>query len=397
MKKLVLFLVLQLIIVHRLETVAQTNTREGPNVISFLPQGYGIKLLNSSGTSSIINEVSNLGFMNPAKISEFENYSLSFSYQLNTSIDEAWIADFGTSRVYNFYPQSVGGILKWNDFTFGLGFGQKYNGSLDIGEIQVTTIQDPDGTGELITPILEKRIHSYSLSVAYSLNKLLETSNDFSLGFRYNLNSFSQYEQIGEVKTEAQEFFHSFNIGLYSSFSLDETRNISLGLYYETKSDFSAEIEFDSGLLAAQDSNITRPPGYYRIETPTLFGEIPDEFRIDLAFDVASYLKLLANLTSVFWETETNFLKDQIEFSASAVYQINEMFTPSLGFYITDCEYTDTFYSRLNEGLNALFMTAGLRFNYDNFSADLAIADSHLFSGDFRKQTIGKFAIGVQL
>ncbi len=47
--------------------------------------------------------------------------------------------------------------------------------------------------------------------------------------------------------------------------------------------------------------------------------------------------------------------------------------------------------------MNALFLIGGLRFNYDIFSADLAIADSHLFSGDFRKQTIGKLAIGVQL
>ena len=47
--------------------------------------------------------------------------------------------------------------------------------------------------------------------------------------------------------------------------------------------------------------------------------------------------------------------------------------------------------------MDALFFIGGLRFNYDIFSADLAIADSHLFSGDFRKQTIGKLAIGVQL
>jgi hypothetical protein len=47
--------------------------------------------------------------------------------------------------------------------------------------------------------------------------------------------------------------------------------------------------------------------------------------------------------------------------------------------------------------MNALFLIAGLRFNYDIFSADLAIADSHIFGGDFRKQTIAKLAIGVQL
>ncbi len=125
MKKLVLLLVIQFIISSISGTLPQTNSREGSTIVSFLPQGYGIKLLNSYGTSSILNDVSNLGFMNPANISDFENYSLGFSYQFNTSIDEAWIADFGTSRVYNFYPQSAGGIVKWNDFTFGLGFGQK--------------------------------------------------------------------------------------------------------------------------------------------------------------------------------------------------------------------------------------------------------------------------------
>jgi hypothetical protein len=42
-------------------------------------------------------------------------------------------------------------------------------------------------------------------------------------------------------------------------------------------------------------------------------------------------------------------------------------------------------------------MTAGFKFNYDNFSVDLAIADSHLFSGDYRKQTIGKLSLGINL
>ena len=392
MKKLILFFVLFS------STFLFPQTWVNESNVNFFPQGYGIKLLNSSGSSSINNDISNIGFMNPASISGFRNYSIGLSYQINSSIDEAWVAGIGFDRIYDFYPQSFGGMVKWDEFSFGLGFGQKYNGSLDIGKIQVTSVPDPDGTSELITPILEKLIHSYSISVAYSLNKLLETSNDFSLGFRYNLNHFTQYEQIGEVQAEAGEFFHSFNIGFYSSFNLDQTRNISLGLCYETKSEFSAEIEFDSGLLASQDSNITRPPGYYRIETPALFGETAAELKFDIALDATTQLKFLSNLTTVFWETETNFLKDQIEFSASAVYNINKMFTPSLGFYFTDHKYKEEAYSfQRNSELNAFFITAGLKLNYNNFSADFAIADSHLFSGDYRKQTIGKIAIGVQL
>jgi len=398
MKKLVLFLVLQLIIFSISKTVAQSNTREGPTVISFLPQGYGIKLLNSSGTSSIINDVSNLGFMNPASISNFENYSIGFAYQFSTSIDEAWIADFGTSRVYNFYPQSLGGIVKWNDFTFGLGFGQKYNGTLDIEPIPVTTEEYPNGTGEFFEVKQETMIHSHSITASYSFKELLQTSNDITLGFRYSLNYLNRYDEIWHVTGSATDYSSNFAVGLNYKINLDDQRQLMIGASYETKTDFEAKYEVDNSTLIMydpEDTNHVLIPAeqnnFYLLHT------LPDELRIDLAIDAASDLKLLANLTSVFWATETNSLKDQIEFSASALYRINEMFTPSLGFYITDCEYTDTFYSRLNEGLNALFMTAGLRFNYDNFSADLAIADSHLFSGDFRKQTIAKLAIGVQL
>ena len=171
-----------------------------------------------------------------------------------------------------------------------------------------------------------------------------------------------------------------------------------IGASYESKTDFEAKYEVDNSTVILYDPEDTTNT-YIPAEQNDFYiiHDLPDELRIDLAFDAASDLKLLANCTSVFWKSETNFLKDQIELSFSAVYMINEMFTPSLGFYITDCEYTDNFYSRLNEGLNALFMTAGLRFNYENFSADFAIADSHLFSGDYRKQTIAKLSLGINL
>lgn len=398
MKKLVLFLVIQLILLSNSEILAQTNTHEGPAVVSFLPQGYGIKLLNSSGTSSIFNDVSNIGFMNPASISDFKNYSLGFSYQFNTSIDEAWIADFGTSRVYNFYPQSVGGIVKWNDFTFGLGFGQKYNGSVDTDPVEVRSIEYPNGTGEFFEVKQETMIHSYSITASYSFKDLLQTSNDITIGFRYSLNYLDRYNEIWHVTGSATDYSSNITVGLNYKINLDDQRHLMIGASYESKTDFEAKYEVDNSTLIMYDPEDTTNT-YIPVEQSDtdLQHNLPDELRIDLSCDAASDFKLLTSITSIFWKTETNFLKDQIELSFSAVYKIDEMFTPSLGFYITDCEYTDNFYTRLNEELNALFITAGLKFNYNNFSADLAIADSHLFSGDFRKQTIGKLAIGIKI
>lgn len=394
MKKLVLVLVLQFIFFINFQTTAQTNTREGTTGVNFFSQGYGINLLNSSGASSIFNDVSNLGFMNPASISEFENYSLGISYQFNTNIDEAWIADIGFDRVYDFYPQSFGGIAKWNDFSFGLGFGQKYNGSVDIGEIAITTVQNPEGTGEFITPIIENVIHTYSVSASYSFKELLKTQNEFSLGFRYNLNRFNKYDEIGDLIGKAEDYFHSFNIGLFSSLKLDENRNLSFGLSYETISDFNAKFEVNSELL--QDPDPNNPPSYTEVEQ-YLVGSTPAELKLGYSIDASSELKFQTDLTAVFWESSTEYLKDQIEFSTSVVYSFNEQFASSVGFYFTDYKYKENYYSQLNSELNAFFITAGLNLKYENFYFDLAIADSHLLSGDFRKQTIFKLAIGVCL
>ena len=51
----------------------------------------------------------------------------------------------------------------------------------------------------------------------------------------------------------------------------------------------------------------------------------------------------------------------------------------------------------MNDELYAVFITAGLSFQINFLKVDLALADSHLFSGDLWKQTIGKIGLGIQL
>lgn len=82
MKNLVWVLILHSIVFNYSNCFPQSNTHDGPTVVRFLPQAYGIKSLNSFGTSYIVNEVSNLGLMNPASISGFENYSFGFLIKL---------------------------------------------------------------------------------------------------------------------------------------------------------------------------------------------------------------------------------------------------------------------------------------------------------------------------
>lgn len=364
--------------------------------IILLPQGYGLKLLNSSGNSSIINDVSNISFMNPASINNFKNYSAGLSYQLNTNIKEAWIADIGMNRVYNFYPQSFGAVANWQGFAFGLGFGQRYNGTKEMGLIPVTTPSQPDGTGEFIDLVEENSIQSYSITTAYSFKEILQGNFDISLGLKYSLNRFHQYVNIWEDGINSTGYYSSFALGLISNFNLDEQRKIQLGVSFESANRFKAEIEYDREPIL-YDPDTTGNQNTYAIVNSYLLYTSPSELNFDIAVDATEKLKFLAGLKSVFWSVFHDYYKDQQEIYFSTAYQINEIVNASLGFYSNDFKIESTYYSNLNSELNALFLTAGLKLNINQFSIDLALADSHLFSGDYTKQTIGKLALGINL
>ena len=388
MKKLVLFLAL----VYSSIALPQNNDTQ----VIIAPQGFGINLLNSKGNSSIDNDISNIGFINPASLSNFDNYSLGFSYQFSSSIDEAYIADIGTSRKNDWMPQSAGAIFKLDDFSFGFGFGQKYNGSLDFDSIPITTSQYPDGTGEFITVEHKTRVQSYSLSASYSFPEVFDETSSLEIGFRYSYNHLKFYEKLWELTIDESDNVGSYAIGLQYSNQISNNRILRIGFSYEIETDFGKVYEYTNDLIYVYDPDSTgRIPAYINSKF-NLVGSVPDKFNLDVSADLTESFRLNAMITGVMWEADNDNIKNQLEFSASGIYRINDMFAPSFGFYYTDKNFDEDFFD-INEKNNALFLIGGLKFNYDIFSADLAIADSHFFSGDFRKQTIGKLAIGVQL
>ena len=385
-------LIFILLIIYSTITLSQNNDTQA--IIA--PQGFGINLLNSKGNSSIDNDISNIGFMNPAAISNFESYAFGLSYQLSSKIEEGWIADIGTSRKNDWMPQSACGVFNFDNFSFGLGFGQKYNGSLDFDSIQITTPEDPFGTGEYFQVEYKTRVQSYSLSSSYSFPEVFGESSSLDIGFRYSYNHLKFYEKFWEMTIDESDNIGSYAFGLQYSSQISDSRMLRVGFSYEIEPDFEKVYEYNNGLIYISDPDSNgRIPAYINSKY-NLVGSVPDKFNLDVSADLTEFFRINTMITGVLWEADNDYIKNQLEFSASGIYRINEMFAPSFGFYYTDKNFDEDFFD-INEKNNALFLIAGLRFNYDIFSADLVIADSQLFGGDFRKQTIGKIAIGVQL
>lgn len=374
---------------------SRSGTTHSPLI---LPQGYGIPLLNAEGSSAIDNNVSNISFVNPATISEYSNYSLALSYQAQTSISEAWAADIGTSRVYNVYPQSVGGVFHYKKFSFGVGFGQKFNGVMDVGRLVVTTTQNPDGTGEFIELEMERQLHNFSIITAYDFENIFSKNSALSLGLKYNLNNFVSYERIGPVSAETSIFGSNLEFGAVYNYNFDTNKNIQIGISYNTLADLQGESIYNSNNELNIPDTINRPPNFYPVELSAfnVRVKIPANLRFDVKLNTSSKLKFLGSVNSIFWSNVSENIKNQFEFSASTVYFFSTSVTGSAGLFTTGRSYKEDYY-KLSEELNAVYITAGLGIDIGLFNIDIAIADSHLFSGDYWEQTIGKITLGITL
>jgi hypothetical protein len=363
--------------------------------VPFLAQGFGLPLLNSSGTSGLSNHISNMSFINPAALGQFRSYSIGVSYQFQTNLDEVYVAGIGSSRITDFSPQTAGVAVPIGNMHFGLAMGQTYNGTLDFGPIPITTVQNPGGTGEFFTPEYETRVQSYSFLFSYSFENILSANNNLSFGLKYTLNRLNYYNKISIIIIDESDNSSSWGIGASYQINFAEEQNVQFGLNYESKIEFRKNYTIQDNIIDIDPTDSTRN-FILANQSFSLLGEIPDKLRFDIKFSVIPKLLLFSSLNYVFWNNASSNFNDQLEFGASAVYSISEYFSPSLGFYYTDKNFEEDFFD-INSEMDAFFIIAGLNADFNLIDVDFAIADSHLLSGEFRKQTIIKFTLGFHL
>jgi hypothetical protein len=389
-----------IITVFVIKIIPQSSLVETVTITS--PAGYTLGLLNEHGTSGISTNVSNITFINPAAINQFDVFSFGFSYQFNSKIDEAWYADIGISRVNNFTPQSVGIVAPYNNMRFGIGMGQIYNAALEIGEIAVTTTVNPGGTGETYTPVFETTVQNYSFLFAYNFKNLFSTNHELTTGIKLNLNRLSQFESMPFIDDLSESVIkESWAAGAIYKIAFDENKSIHFGLAFENEVLFSKSIEYKiSDTTNFGVTGINRPP-FLKIDDVNFImtGKVPGKLTFDTYISISQQLKILTNLTNVFWNSISDVHQNQLEFSGSVVYSFNNNITSSFGAYYTNRIRNDYINDMrgVEDKLNAFFLTAGINVRYGFLSVGLAIADSHLASSDLRKQTVLKMIVAVNV
>jgi hypothetical protein len=364
----------------------------------FLPQGYLLPNLSGYGYSKTINDVSDIGNMNPASLSSFNSISGGVSYQYNSKINNAWLADIGFYKNKTGLPQSAGIVYPLNDFCLGVSFTQRFNGSLDFGQIPITTVENPDGTGDFYSPLYQINLMSYSFLGAFTVHNTFKDNDKLSFGLSINLDKFSDYEKIIDVVEEGSFYGGSFSLGAVYERSSDDVLLYRLSLFFEKGANAAGNFTIEGPTVTVFPDSISHG-AKYNIPTEVIrtFGKIPDKLNFGVDFKIGPFLSVSSNYSYVFWHG-VGASANQPEISFAGLYKLSDIVSLSVGTYIM--QYNNEGINRDFQGygkLNAVYLTAGTVIHFENIDLNIGLADSHLISGEWRKQTAGTVSLGFHL
>lgn len=234
--------------------------------------------------------------------------------------------------------------------------------ALSIGEIAVTTNENPDGTGTSFTP------QFFNLGLTYA--RLL--SDRVSVGVTVTFIS----ERMADVSATGV----AFNAGVTYD-NLASIEGLSIGVVLKN---IGPQMEFDGGglMYVAEVEDQNRPPGYYKAEAAPF--ELPSvvEFGVGyrLAFDPQNALELAGTFQS------NNFAEDEYRLGAEYAFEstlfLRAGLTMAEGGWVPwngDEERSFIYGPTFGAGFHHRFGTLDLTVDYAFRSAEV-FSNNHVFS-----------------
>jgi len=379
-------------------TFGQTFKRTGTaSYGAILPQGIRWQALNSNGYShNFPTSLSQISGSNPAALNNFDTLAFGISYQYDTRIDTAFLSDIAYEHSYPLLPQSIAFVYPIDDvFTLGFSAAQKFNSIMDFGEIAETTPEQPLGTGETFSPRYQTNIYSISAILAFDMS---ETLSGLSTAFRFNYDNFWFSNKILNTNAEATGSAASFALGL-SYKTETEMGQVELAGFFEYGIDISTFSQYSGSDLqrtVQSDTTGTRGEQFYALSPPKfeVIALLPNRWHLGANLN-NEFGRFLIDLAYIDWAS-TGAFKNNLEFSFSYGRQMSENFYLSFGLFNTNRKYESESLTSWNN-FDATFFTFGVQTTFNGLDIDLSIADSHLSSDKWRKQTITKIAVGKSL
>jgi long-subunit fatty acid transport protein len=244
--------------------------------------------------------------------------------------------------------------------------------------------QNPAGYVEYHDAVKKNAIFSVSMLASHQFINLLSKGDGLSVGLQMNINSLRIMESVFDLRTKLNDEAVNWKFGLGYTYHNQSIEKLQFGITYESKINFSGYYE-DNGALIA-------PPG--AVKVPSLL-TYPAKLNLGFLLESTSVLSIYNDFAYNFWEDMNSFHKNKLDVSGGIVLRAISDISVSIGYYLSESYVSDELVSPVHS--DEVFISGGLILTYGQADVHLVLADSHFFSGENSKQTIGKMGIGLSL
>jgi len=223
--------------------------------------------------------------------------------------------------------------------------------SLAIGDIPVTTTQDPDGTGATFAPQM----------LTAGLTYARQLTDRISVGITTNI----VMETLGEVNSTGV----AFNVGVMYE-TLGDIEGLNLGIAMKN---VGPQMQYDgSGLMSlASASDLQRPPSYLKVEAASF--DLPSSFEMGLGYKM-NLGEVNALQFSGAYQTN-NYSGD--EYKLGAEYGYNKMFFARVGYQGAPQVSSENYLYGITAGAGIHYDLGGIA-----VTVDYAYRDAKYFNGN---------------
>jgi hypothetical protein len=310
----------------------------------------------AGGASVAEKELIASAFNNPANIS-FNKFTLTAEGMWKLKSDYLGI-DYNNTSIIPSYI-SIGTAIDKIGFEFG--YCNFYNEKLELGGIPITTIDQPEGTGEYITLVSITNVNTCFGSLCW------QAMENLSLGLTLGLDFVRQNEKVYNISSNLT----GTRIQIIGGIQYQPWENLGLGLVFHLPTSTNLDLKVSSGsmlnLKVSDSSSFVEIYPQYRAKSPIIaeFGA---------SFHISRIIVLHQSLEYQNWSKINNAANNVWQIHLGATIKSSANFQFHVGYFTQNYPY-----SMMSGYFDQQFLSAGITAKSGGIEMTVTALSSEIF------------------
>jgi hypothetical protein len=271
-----------------------------------------------------------------------------------------YLYDIGYNNL-DLLPSYVSFGIPLNQISIELGYCNTYSEKLSIGNIEITTESQPDGTGEFITASSTSKVHTGFGSIC------VQALDNLSIGGTLGVDYIDREEAFWQSSAIAT----GSKLRIICGMQYQPCKVLGLGISVIVPTYAKLNYEIQGSNLQIQrnlDTTIAgnNPTINTNLVMPEFSAKSPLCVQVGTSFTVLPAFKLFASTEYQHWSSISEDWEDIWQFHFGITAELTPEFSVRAGYFTQEYPFVQKYPLVSGKFFNQQFLTAGVAFNISN-------------------------------